>query len=60
MCSERPEYNDKITVMQGWGPVAFMNGIDIPLLQKLLVHIDQVEVSVDSNYIDFEASHFDF
>jgi hypothetical protein len=45
MLAERPEYNDKVKAMQGWGPVALMSHIDAPNLSQFLEYIDQVEVS---------------
>jgi lysosomal acid lipase/cholesteryl ester hydrolase len=56
MLAERPEYNDKVSAMQGWGPVAYLSHIDAPNLSQFLDYIDQIEVCLHFlNVLIFEV-----
>lgn len=44
MGSLRPEYNDKITSMHALAPVAYMEHNQIPLLQFISPHANNIEV----------------
>lgn len=46
MCSERPEYNEKILLAQGLAPIAFMEHMNSPLLKVMVQNLDAISVSI--------------
>ncbi|XP_062551579.1 lipase 1-like [Armigeres subalbatus] len=42
MCSERPEYNEKIVLAQELAPVAYLEHMNSPLLKVLVKHLDAI------------------
>lgn len=44
MCSERPEYNEKIILMAAMAPPVFMGNVDNELLQLNVRHLNLLEV----------------
>lgn len=51
MASERPEYNEKIILMQALAPVAIMRNLHSPIARALAQMLDRVEVSSYSGSI---------
>ncbi|EAT43642.1 AAEL004933-PA [Aedes aegypti] len=47
MCSERPEYNEKILLAQGLAPIAFMEHMNSPLLKVMVKHLDAISTIAD-------------
>lgn len=45
MCSERPGYNDKILLMQAFGPLAFMGNVSSKLGRELATFMARSSVS---------------
>lgn len=46
MCSERPEYNDKILLMNALAPVAFASNIKSPLIRAFTPFLPALEVTM--------------
>lgn len=44
MCSERPEYNDKIILMHALAPVAFASNIKSPVIRAFTPFLNSLEV----------------
>ncbi|EAT33506.1 AAEL014218-PA, partial [Aedes aegypti] len=47
MCSERPEYNEKILLAQGLAPIAFMEHMNSPLLKVMVQNLDAISTIAD-------------
>lgn len=45
MCSERPEYNEKIKLMIALAPVAFMSNVKNPFLQVMSKYNPELRVN---------------
>lgn len=46
MCSERPEYNDKIILMNALAPVAYVSNLKSPLIRVFTPFLNSLEVSI--------------
>lgn len=58
MCSEKPEYNDKIRLMSAFAPVAYMSRITNPFFQLLSNFHDSLEVSwCLYNFVQIKLGH---
>lgn len=44
MCSERPEYNDKIILMTALAPVAYVSHLKSPIIRVFTPFLDSIEV----------------
>lgn len=44
MCSERPEYNDKIILMNALAPVAYVSNIKSPVIRVFTPFLNSIEV----------------
>ncbi|KAL9707287.1 hypothetical protein quinque_010805 [Culex quinquefasciatus] len=47
MASERPEYSEKVILMQALAPVAYMKNIGSPLLRYLVKYLGAIESMID-------------
>nr|XP_029730647.1 lipase 1-like [Aedes albopictus] len=47
MCSERPEYNEKVLLAQELVPVAFLEYMNSPLLKVIVKHLDAIDIIAD-------------
>lgn len=45
MCSERPEYNDKIILMNALAPVAYVSNLKSPIIRVFTPFLNSLEVS---------------
>lgn len=45
MCSERPEYNEKIKMMHALAPVAYMNNAASPVMRFLGANVITLQVT---------------
>lgn len=46
MASEKPEFNDKISLMQGLGPAAYLAHAKSPVVTYLAPYVDSIEVFI--------------
>lgn len=46
MCSERPEYANKIYSMHGLAPIAFFSTVRSPVINSMVASIDFLRVSI--------------
>lgn len=45
MCSERPEYNDKIILMNALAPVAYVSNLKSPIIRVFTPFLNSLEVN---------------
>lgn len=48
MASERPEYNDKIEIMHGLGPTAYLSQAESPPIKTAAKYVESIEVGMNT------------